>query len=80
MVSDRLSEMDWSRVVADVSPFLERSEEIEFLTRNNLLSLLNEQKRTECPRQQPRRPGTRKQDVSEWKASPVSGKIGPTYS
>ena len=32
--------MDWDLVVADVSPFLERSEEIAMLTRENVLGLL----------------------------------------
>ena len=43
LVSDRLKEMDWDRVVADVGPFLERSQEIEVLTLENLLSLLRRQ-------------------------------------
>jgi hypothetical protein len=32
--------MDWERVVADVAPFLERPEEIDLLTRENVLGLL----------------------------------------
>ena len=41
IVSERIAAMDWARVVADVEPFLERSEEIELLTRENVLGLLN---------------------------------------
>jgi len=42
LVSKRLKGLDWDRVVADVAPFLERSREIELLTREYLLSLLRE--------------------------------------
>ena len=41
LVAERITAMDWDRVVADVAPFLERSEEIELLTRDNVLNLLN---------------------------------------
>lgn len=40
LIADRVARMDWDRVVADVRPFLERSEEIEMLTRKNVLRLL----------------------------------------
>lgn len=40
MVSEKITAMDWERVVADVSPFLERSAETELLTRENVLGLL----------------------------------------
>jgi predicted nucleotidyltransferase component of viral defense system len=40
LVRTRLKEIKWDRVVADVSPFLERREDIDLLTRENLLSLL----------------------------------------
>ncbi len=40
IVASRLREVDWKRVVEDVSPFLERSEDIDLLTRDTLLSLL----------------------------------------
>lgn len=40
LVANRIDEMDWKRVVEDVSPFLERSREIEMLTRANVLRLL----------------------------------------
>ena len=40
VIADRVSAMDWNRVIADVSPFLERSKEIELMTRENVLSLL----------------------------------------
>ena len=40
LVSRRLKNIDWFRVVEDVKPFLERAQDIEFLTRDNLLSLL----------------------------------------
>jgi hypothetical protein len=37
---ERLSVMDWGRAIADVRVFLERQEELEFLTRENILKLL----------------------------------------
>ncbi len=40
LVADRINVMDWDRVTADVSPFLESSREIAMLTRENVLSLL----------------------------------------
>jgi len=40
-VSDRLTDMNWSQVVSDVQPFLERSRDIKMLTRKNLQSLLH---------------------------------------
>lgn len=40
IVRERLSTMDWDRVVRDVAPFLERPEEINLLTRENILGLL----------------------------------------
>ena len=40
LVADRINAMDWDRVTADVSPFLESSREIAMLTRENVLSLL----------------------------------------
>ena len=40
LAASRIREMEWDRVIADVSPFLERSGDIELLTRANLLSLL----------------------------------------
>lgn len=40
IVASRLKEVAWKRVVDDVSPFLERSEDIDLLTRENLLNLL----------------------------------------
>jgi hypothetical protein len=36
----RLREAHWQRVVLDVTPFLERAQDIELLTRENLLALL----------------------------------------
>ena len=45
LVTVRLNEMDWERVVADASPFIERSEDIALLTRENLLALLGRQRR-----------------------------------
>ena len=39
-VADRIRAMKWDSVIADVRPFLERSHEIELLTRENVLSLL----------------------------------------
>lgn len=40
LVADRVGRMDWGRVIADVAPFLERQEEIEMLTPENVLALL----------------------------------------
>lgn len=40
LVARRLETMNWSRVVEDVRAFLERTPDIELLTRKNLLSLL----------------------------------------
>ncbi len=39
VVSIRLRELDWPRIVEDVRPFLERPEEADMLTRENLLRL-----------------------------------------
>ena len=40
LIAEQVATMDWKRVVADVQPFLERSEEIALLTRENVLRLL----------------------------------------
>jgi predicted nucleotidyltransferase component of viral defense system len=40
LVVDRIAAMEWNRVVADVSPFLERTEDVGMLTRENVLGLL----------------------------------------
>jgi predicted nucleotidyltransferase component of viral defense system len=37
---NKINSLDWSRVVADVSPFLEGQDEVNILTKNNLISLL----------------------------------------
>jgi hypothetical protein len=42
LVAERIAAMEWNRVVADVQPFLERSEDIAFLSRENVLSLLKQ--------------------------------------
>lgn len=39
-ITDRLNNMDWERIINDVEPFLERSFEIQLLTRENLIGLL----------------------------------------
>jgi hypothetical protein len=39
VVSARIRELDWARIVEDVRPFLERPEEAEMLTREHLLRL-----------------------------------------
>lgn len=41
LVADRINAVEWNRVVADVRPFLERSEEAAFLTKENVLDLLS---------------------------------------
>lgn len=38
---NRVGSMDWNSVIADVSPFLEDSHDIELLTRENVLSMLS---------------------------------------
>jgi len=38
----RVSQYKWDRVVADVQPFIERQEDLEMLTRQNLIKLLEE--------------------------------------
>ena len=40
IVQDRVGELDWENVQNDVGPFLERRDELNLLTRENLLSLL----------------------------------------
>ena len=40
-IAERLEAMDWRQVLADVRPFLENSHELELLTLENLLGLLN---------------------------------------
>ena len=40
LVTDRVAAMEWDRVVADVRPFLERAEDVDMLTRQNVLGLL----------------------------------------
>ncbi len=42
LVAERVSAMDWDRVLADVSPFLERSEDVAMLTRATVLNLLTQ--------------------------------------
>jgi hypothetical protein len=38
VIADRITAMDWDRVIADVSPFLERSNELAMLTRENMIN------------------------------------------
>ena len=40
LVAKRIATIKWSRVVADVRPFLERTEDLDHLTRENVLNLL----------------------------------------
>lgn len=42
LVSSRMKKMDWSGIIEDVRPFLERTQDIEILTLDNLLSLLEQ--------------------------------------
>ena len=44
LVARRLESMNWSRVVADVRPFLERPQEIHLLTLENIRSLLEKRR------------------------------------
>ena len=41
-VAARVDVLDWDRAVADVRPFLERTEDVESLTRENAARLLTE--------------------------------------
>lgn len=40
VVIDKVSELPWKKVLNDVVPFLEKEAEIQLLTRENLLRLL----------------------------------------
>jgi len=40
MLAEKISGLDWGQVTADVSPFLEEPGELEYLTRENIISLL----------------------------------------
>lgn len=44
-VLDRVQNADWSRIVADVQPFLEDSSEIDLVTRENLVRLISGSRR-----------------------------------
>ena len=41
VIQERIKVMTWDRVVDDVAPFLEKETELQMLTRDNLLTLLN---------------------------------------
>jgi hypothetical protein len=41
VIQERIKVMSWDRVVDDVAPFLEKETELQMLTRDNLLALLN---------------------------------------
>ena len=40
MICQRLERIDWQKSIADVKPFLERTDELELLTGDNIKSLL----------------------------------------
>lgn len=40
LVAERIRQLDWSKVVSDVRPFLEDVAEVELLERENVLALL----------------------------------------
>ena len=44
LVADRIAAMEWNRVIADISPFLERTEDLAMLTKENVLGLLRRSK------------------------------------
>ena len=46
LVADRIAAMEWNRVIADISPFLERTEDLAMLTKENVLGLLRRSKPT----------------------------------
>jgi predicted nucleotidyltransferase component of viral defense system len=39
-LADKVSQFDWDKIIADVHPFIERQQELELLTKENLLKLL----------------------------------------
>ena len=41
VIQERIKVMSWDRVLDDVTPFLEKETELQMLTRDNLLALLN---------------------------------------
>lgn len=41
-IAARLSEFDWDKVIADVKPFVEKQSDIQMLTPQNLIKLLND--------------------------------------
>ena len=40
LVEDRIATIEWNRVVEDIQPFLERTEDLALLTKENVVSLL----------------------------------------
>lgn len=40
LIARRINEVDWKRAVEDVRPFIERAQDLELLTKKNLLKLL----------------------------------------
>ena len=46
IVADRIATMEWNRIVADVRPFLEQTEDLALLTSENVLGLLRRSKPT----------------------------------
>ena len=40
-IAMRVSEYDWYKVIADIHPFLEKQEELEIITKENIIKLLN---------------------------------------
>ena len=41
-IADRITQLDWNKVIADVKPFIEKQSDIRMLTAQNLVKLLND--------------------------------------
>jgi hypothetical protein len=39
-LEEKLESIDWSRVIDDVEPFIERAQDLKMLTKENVLQLL----------------------------------------
>jgi hypothetical protein len=56
VVRGRISELAWDRVASDVRPFLEPGQQLDLLTRDTLLRLLEQPRSRPQPRNRGRRP------------------------
>ncbi|MEN8126941.1 MAG: nucleotidyl transferase AbiEii/AbiGii toxin family protein [Planctomycetota bacterium] len=44
-ITERLAEFDWDKIIADVKPFIEKQNDLQMLTQDNLIKLLNDKSR-----------------------------------